>query len=117
MTDTTAGYVPPESAPPIDLRAPMPRVKRVNRVAVAAVMAGLGILIAFALVAALRQPDKTAAPAQSTTAFARSSFVGSSARWTVPQASWAFLPFIVFPPSICTTAALRPIAAIVPLSL
>ncbi len=67
MTDTTAGYVPPESEPPIDLRATTPRVKRVNRVAVAAVVAGLGILIAFALVAALRQPEKKAAPAKSNT--------------------------------------------------
>ncbi|MBS0251573.1 MAG: hypothetical protein JSR78_10990, partial [Proteobacteria bacterium] len=66
MTQTSMGYVPPESAPPIDLRAPMPRVKRVNRVAVAAVVAGLGILIAFALVAALRQPEKAAAPTKST---------------------------------------------------
>lgn len=65
MTDTTTGYVPPESAPPIDLRAPMPRVKRVNRVAIAAVVSGLGILIAFALVAALRQPEKTTALAKS----------------------------------------------------
>ncbi len=57
------------------------------------------------------------APAQSTMAFARSSFVGKSARCTVPQASWAFLPLTVLPPSICITAAPRPIAAIVPLSL
>ena len=56
-------------------------------------------------------------PAQSTIAFARSSFVGRSARCTVRQANCALRPFIVFPPSICTTAAWRPIAAIVPLSL
>ena len=56
------------------------------------------------------------APAQSTIAFARSSFVGRSARCTAPQAAWAFRPFIVRPPSICTTAAPRPIVAIVPLS-
>lgn len=67
MTDTPTGYVPPERAPPIDLRAPVPRVKRINRVAVAAVVAGLGILIAFALVAALRQPEKTATPSKSNT--------------------------------------------------
>jgi type IV secretion system protein VirB10 len=67
MTDTPAGYVPPETAPPIDLRAPVPRVKRINRVAVAAVVAGLGTLIAFALVAALQQPEKTPAPAKSST--------------------------------------------------
>src|SRR5206468_555047 len=53
-----------------------------------------------------------AAPAQSTTAFARSSFVGRSARCTDAQASWAFTPFIVRPPSIWTTAAPRPIVAI-----
>lgn len=67
MTDTPTGYVPPESAPPIDLRAPTPRVKRVNRVAVATVVAGLGVLVAFALIAALRQPEKAIAPAKSTT--------------------------------------------------
>src|SRR4029079_17602293 len=55
-------------------------------------------------------------PAQSTTAFARSSFVGRSARCTARQANCALCPFIVLPPSIWTTAALRPIAAIVPLS-
>ncbi len=55
-------------------------------------------------------------PAQSTIAFARSSFVGRSARCTVRHANCAFRPFIVFPPSICTTAAWRPIAAMVPLS-
>src|SRR5262245_21197813 len=57
------------------------------------------------------------APAQSTTAFARSSFVGSSARCTVPHATCAFLPVMLRPPSIWTTAAPRPIVAIVPLSL
>src|SRR5262245_22116350 len=57
-----------------------------------------------------------AAPAQSTTAFARSSFVGSSAKCTVPQANWAAVPLSVRPPSIWTTAARRPIVAIVPLS-
>lgn len=67
MTDIQAGYIPPESAPPIDLRAPTPRVKRVNRVAVVTVVAGLGVLVAFALIAALRQPEKTAAPAKSST--------------------------------------------------
>jgi type IV secretion system protein TrbI len=67
MTDSETGYVPPESAPPIDLRAPTPRVKRVSRVAVATVVAGLGVLVAFALIAALRQPDKTAAPIKSST--------------------------------------------------
>lgn len=67
MTDTQTGYVPPESAPPIDLRAPVPRVKRVNRVAIATVVAGLGVLVAFALIAALRQPEKSAAPAKSST--------------------------------------------------
>jgi len=67
MTDSETGYVPPESAPPIDLRAPTPRVKRVSRVAVATVVAGLGVLVAFALIAALRQPDKTAAPVKSST--------------------------------------------------
>jgi len=46
---------------------------------------------------------------RSTTALARSSFVGSRARWTVPQATCALNPFIVFPPSIWTTAAPRPI--------
>src|SRR5262249_9767512 len=56
------------------------------------------------------------APAQSTTALARSSLVGSSARCTAPHAAWAFLPVIVRPASICTTAAPRPIVAIVPLS-
>lgn len=54
------GYVPPESAPPIDLRAPTPRVKRLNRAAIASVLLGLGILLAFALAAALRQPEKPA---------------------------------------------------------
>src|SRR5207342_3466832 len=49
------------------------------------------------------------APDQSTIAFARSSLVGSSARWTVPHANCAFVPLIVLPPSICTTAARRPI--------
>jgi type IV secretion system protein TrbI len=62
-TPTQPGYVPPEFAPPIDLRAPMPRVKRLNRIAIASVVAGLGVLIAFALAAALRRPEK--APAQS----------------------------------------------------
>jgi type IV secretion system protein VirB10 len=60
---TQFGYIPPESAPPIDLRAPSPRVKRLNRSAIAAVVAGLAILIAFALAAALRQPTKV--PVQS----------------------------------------------------
>ncbi|MBS0513898.1 MAG: TrbI/VirB10 family protein [Proteobacteria bacterium] len=67
MTDTQTGYIPPESAPPIDLRAPMPRVKRVNRIAIATVIAGLGVLVAFALIAALRQPEKAATPAKSNT--------------------------------------------------
>jgi type IV secretion system protein VirB10 len=67
MTHNPTGYVPPESAPPIDLRTPTPRVKRVNRVAVATVVAGLGVLVAFALIAALRQPEKTAAPVKSST--------------------------------------------------
>ncbi len=67
MTDNPAGYVPPETAPAIDLRTPVPRVKRLNRVAIAAVVAGLGVLIAFALVAALRRPDKAATPAKSST--------------------------------------------------
>jgi type IV secretion system protein VirB10 len=59
MTTTNqSGYVPPEAAPPIDLRAPTPRVKRLNRAAIASVLLGLGILIAFALAAALRQPEK-----------------------------------------------------------
>lgn len=62
---TETGYIPPEAAPPIDLRAPVPRVKRLNRTAIAAVVAGLGVLIAFALVAALRRPEKKAAPAKS----------------------------------------------------
>jgi type IV secretion system protein VirB10 len=66
-TEPQTGYVPPEAAPPIDLRAPAPRVKRVNRTAVAAVVAGLGTLIAFALVAALRQPEKTTTPVKSST--------------------------------------------------
>lgn len=65
MTETSAGCVPPESAPPIDLRMPAPRVKRLNRVAIAAVVAGLGVLIAFALVAALGRPDPTATPTKS----------------------------------------------------
>jgi len=61
MTTTNErGYLPPEAAPPIDLRAPAPRVKRLNRTAVASVLLGLGILIAFALAAALRQPEKPA---------------------------------------------------------
>ncbi|HEX3896002.1 MAG TPA: TrbI/VirB10 family protein [Rudaea sp.] len=60
---TDTGYIPPESTPPIDLRALNPRVKRLNRSAIAAVVAGLAILIAFALAAALRQPAKT--PVQS----------------------------------------------------
>jgi type IV secretion system protein VirB10 len=61
MTTTNqSGYVPPEAAPPIDLRAPTPRVKRLNRTAIASVLLGLGILIAFALAAALRQPEKPA---------------------------------------------------------
>ena len=57
------------------------------------------------------------AQVQSTIAFARSSPVESSARCTAPQASEAVLPFIVRPPRNCTTAAPRPIVAIVPLSL
>lgn len=67
MTDTPRGYVPPESAPAIDLRAPVPRVRRLNRVAVAAVVSGLGVLIAFALVTALRRPDKSPVSAKSST--------------------------------------------------
>ena len=67
MTDAPTGYVPPENAPAIDLRAPVPRVKRLNRAAVAAVVAGLGVLIAFALVAALRRPEKPPTPAKSST--------------------------------------------------
>lgn len=62
-TPTQTGYVPPEAAPPIDLRAPVPRVKRLNRIAIASVVAGLAVLIAFALAAALRRPEKV--PAQS----------------------------------------------------
>jgi type IV secretion system protein TrbI len=58
-TSNDTGYVPPESAPPIDLRAPTPRVKRLNRIAIASVVAGLGILIAFALAAALRAPERS----------------------------------------------------------
>ena len=46
-----------------------------------------------------------------------SKFVGRSARWTAPQAACAFTPVIVFPPRNWTTAAPRPIVAIVPLSL
>ncbi|HEX7934837.1 MAG TPA: TrbI/VirB10 family protein [Paraburkholderia sp.] len=46
---------------------PVPRVKRLNRTAIAAVVAGLGVLIAFALVAALRSPGKTVTPAKSST--------------------------------------------------
>src|SRR5689334_16478619 len=61
MTTTSeSGYVPPDDAPPIDLRAPIPRVKRLNRTAIASVLLGLGVLIAFALAAALRQPEKPA---------------------------------------------------------
>src|SRR5262249_16349398 len=56
------------------------------------------------------------AQVQSTIAFARSSPVESRARWTVPQASQAERPFIVRPLRNCTTAAPRPIVAIVPLS-
>lgn len=67
MNASEAGYTPPESAPPIDLRAPVPRVKRLNRVALATVVAGLGVLIAFALIAALGRPQKTTAPAKSDT--------------------------------------------------
>ena len=57
-------------------------------------------------------------PAQlhSTIAFARSSPVERSARWTVPQASAAVLPLSVRPRWNWTTAAPRPIVAIVPLS-
>ena len=66
-TEPQTGYVPPESAPPIDLRAPTPRVKRINRTAIAAVVAGLGTLIAFALVAALQRPEKATTPAKSST--------------------------------------------------
>lgn len=57
MSTNEHGYVPPESAPPIDLRAPDPRVKRLNRVAIMVVVAGFAILIVFALAAALRQPS------------------------------------------------------------
>ena len=57
MSTNERGYVPPEPAPPIDLRAPDPRVKRLNRVAVMVVIAGFAILIAFALAAALRRPN------------------------------------------------------------
>jgi type IV secretion system protein VirB10 len=61
MTTTNEnGYVPPESAPPIDLRAPTPRVERLNRTAIASVLLGLGILLAFALAASLRVPEKPA---------------------------------------------------------
>jgi len=68
MTTTNeGGYVPPETAPPIDLRAPAPRVKRLNRTAIASVLLGLGILIAFALAAALRQPEKPAVQTKSST--------------------------------------------------
>ena len=56
------------------------------------------------------------AQVQSTIAFARSSPVESSARWTAPQARKATSPFIVRPRGSCTTAAPRPIVAIVPLS-
>ncbi|MCE7949657.1 MAG: TrbI/VirB10 family protein [Xanthomonadales bacterium PRO7] len=56
MSTNEHGYVPPESAPPIDLRAPDPRVKRLNRAAIMVVVAGFAILIAFALAAALRPP-------------------------------------------------------------
>ncbi|HMM57274.1 MAG TPA: TrbI/VirB10 family protein [Rudaea sp.] len=62
MSTNESGYVPPESAPPIDLRAPDPRVKRLNRAAIMVVVAGFAILIVFALAAALRQP--VAKPAQ-----------------------------------------------------
>ncbi len=55
----SSGYKPPNDTSPIDLRAPKPRVKRLNRVAIGSVVAGLGILIAFALLAALREPAKT----------------------------------------------------------
>lgn len=58
MANPTGGYTPPNDAPPIDLRAPQPRVKRLSRVAIALVLAGLGLLIAFALLAALRDPTK-----------------------------------------------------------
>src|SRR5215471_5146316 len=57
------------------------------------------------------------APAQSTSAFARSSFVGSSVMWTPSHAIWAFFPVAALPRCVCMTAAPRPIAAIVPLSL
>ena len=68
MTTTNeGGYVPPETAPPIDLRAPAPRVKRLNRTAIASVLLGLGILVAFALAAALRQPAKPAVQTKSST--------------------------------------------------
>jgi type IV secretion system protein TrbI len=68
MTTTNeGGYVPPEAAPPIDLRAPAPRVKRLNRTAIASVLLGLGILVAFALAAALRQPQKPAVQTKSST--------------------------------------------------
>ena len=43
------------------------------------------------------------APAQSTTAFTRSSFIGRSGRSTAPQAAYAAFPFIVRSPSIWTT--------------
>ena len=61
------GYVPPESAPPIDLRAPTPRVKRLNRAAIASVLLGLGVLLALALTAALRPPEKPAVQSKSST--------------------------------------------------
>ena len=64
---TDTGYIPPESAPPIDLRTPTPRVKRLNRTAVFSVIAGLAILIAFALAAALKQPEKTTSPTKGST--------------------------------------------------
>lgn len=64
---TETGYIPPESVPPIDLRAPSPRVKRLNRTAIASVVAGLGILIAFALAAALRRPEKAPPPTKADT--------------------------------------------------
>jgi len=67
MTATNqSGYVPPEAAPPIDLRSPVPRVKRLNRTAIASVVLGLSVLIAFALAAALRPPEKSPVQSKST---------------------------------------------------
>jgi type IV secretion system protein TrbI len=65
--NSDTGYIPPDNAPPIDLRAPQPRVKRLNRMAIASVLAGLGILITFALLAALRDPPKSPVQNKSST--------------------------------------------------